>query len=86
MTPEEWEAARKKADIRQCDRTLADCAWAAAVWLGKGKPQDMGFLWPHTVLGKPVTDAWLTATSIHGFENAAGRTAAHAKAKEFLEK
>jgi RNA polymerase sigma factor (sigma-70 family) len=83
--PEEWTRAFEKADIRTCNITVADCAWAAAVRLSGGKPQDMGFLWPQTVRGGKTDDDWFVTLPSHGFPNEAARAAAYAKAKAFLD-
>ncbi len=84
--PDDLKRAAEKANIRTCDRTVADCALAAAVKLASEKPEDMGFLWPHTALGEKINDDWFYHLSIHGFPTAEARTSAHAKAKAFLDK
>jgi len=83
--PDDLKTAAAKADIRTGDRTIADCAWAAAVWRAGGKPQEIGFLWPRTALGEKIDDYWFAFVTSHGFERAAARMAAHQKAREFLD-
>ncbi|HEV3384765.1 MAG TPA: sigma-70 family RNA polymerase sigma factor, partial [Gemmata sp.] len=85
VDPDEAKRVYNKADTRTCNRTVADCAWSAAVYLAGGKPQDLGFLWPRTVLGGEIDDRWYAEIHSHGFPDEASRTAAHAKARAFLD-
>ncbi|MBP3957296.1 sigma-70 family RNA polymerase sigma factor [Gemmata sp. G18] len=85
VSQEQWAEAWKKADVREGDRSIADCAWAAAVKLAGGKPAELGFLHPHILDGgKPDTD-WFYSPRIHGFPDAKSRSAAHKKASEWLD-
>ncbi|MBY0456239.1 MAG: hypothetical protein K2V38_02760, partial [Gemmataceae bacterium] len=85
VTEEEWAAAAAKATWAKGDRSLADCAWAAAVKIAGGKPSELGFLYPHTVKNGPEEPSFFDAVRIHGFPDARSRAAVHAKAKAFLE-
>ena len=81
--PEDWKKAFDEADIRKGTRSVADCAWAAAVHAAGGKPVELGFLWPVTVAGRKVED--ITHPGFHGFETPAARAAAYAKAAAWLD-
>ncbi|MBN9120906.1 MAG: RNA polymerase sigma factor [Planctomycetes bacterium] len=84
VDPEEAKRIWKEADVRTCDRTIADCAWAAAVRLGGGRPEELGFCWSRTVLKYEVNEFWFGHVQIHGFPDDTSRATAHAKAKAFL--
>ena len=84
--PEAWSKAWAKVESCSGDRSIADCAWAAAVWLAGGKPEELGFLYPQTVAGKKTNAVLFGFLSSHGFADKAARSAAHAKAIAFLDK
>ena len=84
--PDDLKRAAEKADIRTGNRSIADCAWAAAVRHAGGKPEELGFLWPRMATGGKVDDGSFANVHSHGFETQEARVAAHARAKEFLDK
>ncbi len=85
VSQEQWAEAWKKADVREGDRSLADCAWAAAVKLAGGKPAKLGFLHPHILDGGKPDPDWFYSPRIHGFPDAKTRATAHKKAREWLD-
>jgi hypothetical protein len=84
--PKAWSEAWMKAEYCSGNRSIADCAWAAAVLLAGGKPEELGFLYPQTVVGEKTTAVFFGYLCSHGFPDAAARSAAHAKAIAFLDK
>ncbi|AMV23872.1 ECF RNA polymerase sigma factor SigE [Gemmata sp. SH-PL17] len=85
VSQEQWAEAWRKADVREGDRSLADCAWAAAVKLAGGKPAELGFLHPHILDGGKPDPDWFYSPRIHGFPDAKARAVAHKKAREWLD-
>ncbi len=86
VTPEEHAEAMKKVVWAEGDRSLADCAWAAAVLVAGGTPHELGFLHPLTVRGEKGQRDRFPYLYNHGFPDAASRAAAHARAKSFVDK
>jgi RNA polymerase sigma factor (sigma-70 family) len=85
VDPEEAKRIWAAADIRRGDRTIADCAWAAAVKLAGGKPEEMGFRSPLALTTGKVTEDWFYSVPSHGFPDGLTRLLAHTAARLFLD-
>jgi RNA polymerase sigma factor (sigma-70 family) len=86
VTQEEQAEALKKVEWAGGDRSVADCAWAAAVLLVGEKPHEFGFLHPQILSGGKGQRDRFQYLYWHGFPDEKARAAAHAKAQKFLDK